>query len=274
MNGGTGAGAGAHAGAAGTGATDATGGTESGGGGGQVTGGATGTGGTTAGAGGTTTTGGSGGASTGGTGGGDTRPPLCDPLRLHTLQTTNPVIANFESGVLNWFPNVPADFVGGGYDYGDAVVTTPVWKTDVGHASTYSMYVGALNDSDWGPGMGIYMECIDVTAYKGIHFWAKGTAGRTVVVQLKGEMTTSVTDVAKSGGTCPQAVTCDVSANFLLNASWTEYTLLWSGFTATNVALPDDLTRLNDIGFHLMGPGTPPAVSLELWLDDVAFVGP
>jgi hypothetical protein len=215
-------------------------------------------------------TGGTGGA-TGGTGG---TAPVCDPLRLHTLQTTSPVIASFESGVLNWFPNVPADFVGGGYDYGDAVVTTPVWQTDVGHASTYSMYLAAANDSGWGPGAGIYMECTDVTAYKGIHFWAKGTAGRTVVVQFKGAMTTSVTDAQKSGGTCPQGVTCDVSANITVNAAWTEYTLLWSGFTATNVTLPTDLTRLNDIGFHLMGPGTPPGISLELWLDDIGFVGP
>ena len=105
---------------------------------------------------------------------------------------------------------------------------------------------------------------VDVSAYTGITFWAKGTAGNGN--QLTVHFNT--TAVRPLCGICSSQCYDAHSKVITLSASWTQYTVLYSelaqmGFGQPLVAFDPHL--LIGIDFGTTG-------SWDYWLDDVAFL--
>jgi hypothetical protein len=132
----------------------------------------------------------------------------------------------------------------------DNAVYAGLYKLDDGTGSPKMTIAGPGYDSSkyaatssnesmkgWGGGIGMWMACIDASAYKGISFWVKGTTPKgTGTLTLAMEATSPPDEKdAAGGGTCTLAKKDDCkgpSVDFDVTSSWTRVIATWDQFAA------------------------------------------
>ncbi len=278
-----------------------TGGSSGASGGHTGTGSSTGTGGNSGSGTGGNATSGAGGSSASGTGGATVVQKLC----ATKTKITTPVFMDFE----NYDGTVTADkyvtaFGGatpntgtayaGIYGFGDESVT-PVLGIMAGHPpSNWAVSETAMHAATWGMGGGLWMQCVDASAYKGISFWVRGSSGPgtfSFTINMDVNVLPDATNPA-GGGTCPgTADTCKgaTKSDIPLTSDWTQVKLLWSDFTpgisGTASVVPDGNNIAGmlwnvPLSFHLdpavaadaAGPYIGVPADLVIDIDDVSFI--
>jgi hypothetical protein len=104
------------------------------------------------------------------------------------------------------------------------------------NGSTWAARAENMTTTDWGGGIGMWINCINATAYTGISFMVRGTgpAGIANVSIAMEDATAPAADPA-GGGTCEPAPTegcAGPSYEFPITIDWTEITVPWAMFTA------------------------------------------
>ena len=244
------------------------------------------------------------GGTTGG-GAGGTTTVVVQKLCATKTALMNPVLINFES----YDGTVTADRFGtafggatpntgsaytGPFAYGDGSVT-PVLALLAGHPpSQWAVSETAMQARTWGMGGGIWMSCLNASAYKGISLWVRGSGPLNVFSFSLSTENTSLPDAANpaGGGTCPgTADTCKAptKADIPLTADWTQVQILWADFTpgmsGATAVIPngDNITGLGwsvPLQFQLdvsaAGDANGPYVAvpgdLVINVDDVSFI--
>jgi hypothetical protein len=267
----------------------------------------TGTGGHTAGVGGSTggPTTGVGGNTTGGGAGGTTTVVQKDCAAKITPM--NPALIDFET----YNGMVTADKFGtafGGPTPNTGTVYTgpyafpendtappPTLAIGAGHPpSLYAVSETSTNAQVWGMGGGLYMGCANLSAYKGVSFWVRGSGPLQVFSFSVSMESTSLPDAVNpaGGGTCPGTKDTCVSptkANIPLTADWTQVQILWADFApglsgtspvtpnGDNVvgfgwSVPLQFVLSPSAGGDAAGPYIPVPSDLVINIDDVAFI--
>jgi hypothetical protein len=207
-----------------------------------TTGGVTGTtGGVTGTTGGATgTTGGA--ATTGGSGGAAAAVKLCATKKAITV----PLLTNFDTydgkvEATAWvfpFNGMPGDattMYGGLYTYSDMTGTPVFGMVGGANASTFAASVSNVMATGWGGAIGVWMGCVDATAFKGISFQARGTIPTgNINVGLVMESTSAPDSKDPAGGgTCTGGTMCkNPGVDVPVTADWALKQIPWSMFTA------------------------------------------
>ena len=148
----------------------------------------------------------------------------------------------------------------------------------------------------WGMGGGLWMGCANLSAYKGVSFWVRGSGPLNVFSFSVSMENTSLPDAtnAAGGGTCPgtkETCTPPTKLNIPLTADWTQVQLMWadfapglSGTTAVTAngdnvvgfgwSVPLQFVLDSSAGGDANGPyvPVPSANPLVINVDDVSFI--
>jgi len=238
-SGGSGGAGGSVAGSSGSGGSSATGGSGSG------TGGASGSG-----------TGGSSGAGSGGT---SSTPSVCDN-NVHELTAAEAFVDDFETTTR----------FAGWYSFADTTTFTEIAAASGGAVSTTmaghvsGTGVKAPTAGGFGAGFGFGMKdaakaCAGISAFDGVSFWAKGTAGTDNT--LKFQAVLAATQAVADGGDCTANCYNHPSKTITLTPDWTHYTVLWSELAGTHT-VDGVILGLNWI---TAGP------DFDVWIDEVTL---
>ena len=153
-------------------------------------------------------------------------------------------------------------------------------------ASKYAAGISNSQASKWGGQLGMWMGCIDASAYQGISFWVQGTVpGNKATLAIATEATTAPDDTGAGGGTCTSGGdTCKPAmVEFPVSSTWSQVQVAWDTFTpgtagTTSVPLTGDKitgmswnasltwTASGDAGY------VPVPGSYSLTVDNIQFV--
>jgi hypothetical protein len=287
--------------------TGASGTTGSGTGVAGTTGSGTGVAGTTGSGTGAAGTTGSGTGVAGATGAGGTGAVVVQKLCATKTVVMNPMLVNFDNYDGTVLPAMYGTAFGGTtagtgtayagpYVYPEGTGTpTPTLALLAGHPPSAWALSETLAATQWGMGGGLWMSsCADASAYKGISFWVRGTAPLSVFsfsISMENTELPNATNPA-GGGTCPgTADTCKpvTKTNVPLTADWTQVQILWADFTpgmsGTTAVVPNG-NNITGFGWSVplqfqldpaaggdaAGPYIPVPASLELQIDEIAFI--
>jgi hypothetical protein len=251
---------------------------------------------------GASTTGGSGGSTGGSAGTSSGGPPGTACAAFITLPASNPGIADFEAyeGQMplgEWSLPLGDDtatgIFTGPFGYGDDEVNVEGDETAItfamvpGHDSEYALGIADPLADEYGGGMGMWLSaCLDVTAFTGISFWARGIAptGEAKLSLMMNETTSTMPSSGTKKGTCDGTDTGDAPTcvhptyMFPVTDEWTEVRVPWSEMTAgravSTPVVPDghNVWQVQfDIALMWTDDGTPIAAEYDLQIDDLAF---
>jgi hypothetical protein len=173
--------------------------------------------------------------------------PVVQKLCATKTTLMNPMLVNFETydGTVT-ADKFAAPFGGatmntgtaytGPYSYGDGSVTPTLAILAGRPPSNWAVSQTAMAAHTWGMGGGIWMNCADASAYKGITFWVRGSGPLNVFNVSLNMENTSMPDAASAagGGTCTGTTdTCKpaTKSDLPLTADWTQVSILWADFT-------------------------------------------
>jgi hypothetical protein len=149
--------------------------------------------------------------------------------------------------------------------------------------STAAVHLTASGFTDWGAGVGADLVNVaakkvayDVSAYKGVHFYAKVGSGASTALKLL--VTTTYSD--PGGGICSDALPATVPSKRCsdhlyfqktIKTTWATYDILFADLIQQGFGLPQaglDPKSVYSLQF------TMPAklAAVDLWLDDVSFI--
>ncbi len=212
---------------------------------------------------------------------------------------TNPLLADFESydGTTavtswTWAFNAAAGATGavyaGLYNSSDGTGSQTLSLISPGNASSkYAASISNTQASKWGGQMGMWMGCIDASAYQGISFYVQGTVPTTKVNFMLATEGTSAPDSTDShgGGTCTSGTCAGPAVDVPVTSTWSQVLIPWSTFTAgqangtTVAATGDKITGLSwnvPLNYTCDSTGancTPAPSALSLAVDDIQFIG-
>ncbi len=188
----------------------------------------------------------------------------------------------------------------------DAVYAGPYFYDDATGSPAHSMVAGA-NDStyavstsnseatDFGGGMGLWMGCIDASAYDGISLWVRGsTPTGTAHFSLAMEETTPpLADDPAGGGTCEATAEGDCAVGGVdipVTSTWTQLQIPWASFTGATagggMAVAVDGHNITGMNFQVAlkyvpsDPSDPDSEyfpesgGYDLQVDDIEFIEP
>jgi hypothetical protein len=149
--------------------------------------------------------------------------------------------------------------------------------------STAGVHLTASGFTDWGAGVGADLVNVaakkvayDVSAYKGVHFYAKIGTGASAGLKLL--VTTTYSD--PSGGICTDAMPYTVPSKRCsdhlyfpktIKTTWATYDVLFADLIQQGFGLPQ--AKLDPKSVYSL-QFTMPAnlAAVDLWLDDVSFI--
>jgi len=192
-----------------------------------------------------------------------------------------------------WAFNAPAGssnaVYAGLYEYDDGTGAPAV--SIAGSGNNNSKYAATLattsQASKWGGALGIWMGCIDASAYQGLSFWVKGSAPKgtgTLVLASEATDAPDPNDPA-GGGTCTSGTCTAAQVDFPVSSAWSQVLLQWSTFTpgtanGTTVATTgNSITGLAwNVGLSFASAGGDAAyvgapAQYNLSVDDIQFIG-
>jgi hypothetical protein len=177
------------------------------------------------------------------------------------------------------------------YTFSDATVAGVLSKFAVAlltganarDGSTAAAHLTASGFNDWGAGVGADLVNVaaakvayDVSAYKGVHFYAKVGSGASTALKLL--VTTTYSD--PSGGKCSDALPATVPskrcsdhlyAQRPIKTTWAAYDVLFTELSQQGFGLAQaklDPTSVYSLQFTMPAKLAP----IDLWLDDVSFI--
>jgi hypothetical protein len=192
--------------------------------------------------------------------------------------SANPDVSYF---AINGWPH-------GGYSYYNDVpepgitwTSPPVFEGGYGtpgHASSGAVYIRLTKPAEnWGAGQGIWSgdlagSCLDAAAFTGIRFWAKGVSVENSVGVSIGTIATSPPPY----GSCALGATLCVphATQITLTRNWTQYTVPWADLIPQGADFGPFNPREISGGINFHVNTWYEEETLEMWLDDVEFMGP
>jgi hypothetical protein len=137
----------------------------------------------------------------------------------------------------------------------------------VGGVTTKVLHVTTPKRPDWGVSLATRLgpPCYDLSAFRGVHFRARGPARISAHVQMH--------DVIprEFGGSCDSECYLDHERTFELSSEFTRYDIGFEELSRKppvgNEGLAFDARRVHSLSFTLAAEDTP----AEFWLDDVAL---
>ncbi|GEM_PF-1942388 len=224
---------------------------------------------------------------------------VCRPVKDCYQKTTlgSPLLVNFDTydgtnPVTNWVFafNAPAGATNtvyaGFYEYDDGTGTPLLSMPASGaNASKYAISISNTQSSSWGGALGMWMGCIDASAYQGISFWVKGTTPTGKASFSFSNPETTVPDTTGYGGGTCSGICKSPYIDFPVTTTWTQVLVPWGTFTPGIANGANVTTTGNDISGltfnvslnYVAAPGdagyvaTPGAYSLAI--DDIEFIG-
>ena len=212
---------------------------------------------------------------------------------------TSPLIADFEGydgttapDTWGWAFNGAAGSAtavyAGLYNSNDKTGSPQMTIAGPGYSSSkYAATISNTAATQWGGQLGMWMGCIDASAYSGISFWVQGTVPDdkgTLVVAT--EMTSAPDSTGEGGGTCTSTGdTCKpAQMDFPVTSTWSQVLVPWATFTggtANGSAVPltgDKITGLSwgaHVKYAQMGDGGygPVSSSYSMTIDNVQVIG-
>ena len=207
-----------------------------------------------------------------------------------------PLVADFESydGTTaatswGWAFNAPAGAANavyaGLYDSNDGTGTPLLAIVGPGYNnSKYAASISNTQATKWGGQLGMWMGCMDASAYAGISFWVKGSVpGGTATLALATAGTSGPDSTGFGGGTCTSGTCAGPSITFPVTSDWSQVLVPWATFTAGTANGGDVATTGSDItgmswnaalAYAAIGDGgyapTPGAYNLSV--DNVQFM--
>ena len=100
------------------------------------------------------------------------------------------------------------------------------------NASKYAASFSNTQASKYGGQLGMWMGCVDASAYQGVSFWVQGsTPTNKATMTVATESTTAPDKVdAKGGGTCTTEPCTQASVDFDVTSSWKQVLIEWGTF--------------------------------------------
>ncbi len=188
----------------------------------------------------------------------------------------------------NAAPGEPDAVYSGVYSYSDGIGTHTL-SMAAGNASAFAPRIdnpSAGGAGAWGGAVGLWMGCIDASAYQGLTLSVKGPVPSGFVSVSLSMEATSPPDEADpaAGGTCESGCT-DATVQIPVTSTWTEVLIPWSAFTpgtANSASIPvtgDDIAGLSfsiDLPYveDPQNPGEyiPDTASYDFSFDDVMLM--
>ena len=207
-----------------------------------------------------------------------------------------PIVADFESynGTTaatswGWAFNAPAGATNavyaGLYDSNDGTGTPILAIAGPGYnSSKYAASISNTQATKWGGQLGMWMGCVDASAYAGISFWVKGSVpSSTATLALATAGTSGPDSTGFGGGTCTTGTCAGPSITFPVTSDWSQVLVPWATFTPGTANGGDVTTTGSDISgmswnaalaYAAIGDGgyaaTPGAYNLSV--DNVQFM--
>ena len=139
--------------------------------------------------------------------------------------------------------------------------------------SMYAAWTESSGFTDWGAGMGVYLNgssgFYDAGKYSGITFWAKAEPGRSSVmrVNLSDSQTVPAGDIC-SGDKCYDHFGVTISN---LSTSWQRYSYLWSDLGQEGWGVPQ-VSMINYKSLRGFEFSTQADIDFGIYIDDLAFI--
>jgi len=212
-----------------------------------------------------------------------------------TIMTT-PLVADFDSydGTTSatswgWAINGAAGSANtvyaGLYDSNDGTGTPLISIAGPGYSSSkYAATISNTQATKWGGQLGMWMGCIDASAYAGLSFWVKGTVpASTATLALVTAGTTAPDTTGFGGGVCTSGTCAGPSVTFPVTSDWTQVLVPWASFTAGTANGASVTTSGSDVtgmswnaglAYGAIGDGgyAPTPASYNLTVDNVQFI--
>jgi xyloglucan-specific endo-beta-1,4-glucanase len=234
---------------------------------------------------------------------GDGGPAACRPVKDCTTKVTAglPMIADFEAydgttaaASWGWAFGAPAgsgdEAYAGLYNSNDGTGSPVLAIVGPGYnASKFTAKISNTLSSGWGGQLGMWMGCVDASAYQGISFWVQGAVpGNQATMALTTAATSPPDSSGYGGGSCVVAAdagTCSgPSVTFPVTSTWAQVLIPWATFTpgkagATNITTTgSDITGMSwNVGLvwaaNDAGGYSPTPAAYNLSVDDVQFIG-
>ena len=216
----------------------------------------------------------------------------------------NPVLLDFENyngmtAVADYgapFGGASADTgnaYAGFYTYGDGSATPDTEILAGRPPSMWGLSEKITQASTWGMAGGFWMGCANLTGFKGVSFWVRGTSATALFSFGVVMESTAMPDANNpaGGGTCTgTADTCKpaMKENLTLSSDWSQIQIMWADF-APGMSNGTAVTANGDkvVGFvwnvplqYMLAPGADPSVGpynpvpgdLTINFDDVQFI--
>jgi hypothetical protein len=160
-----------------------------------------------------------------------------------TIMVT-PLVADFESydGTTaatswGWAINAPAGAANavyaGLFDSNDGTGTPLLSIQGPGYSSSkYAASISNTQATKWGGQLGMWMGCVDASAYAGLSFWVKGSVPSSTATLALATAGTSAPDTTGfGGGTCTTGTCSSPSITFSVTSDWSQVLIPWATFT-------------------------------------------
>ena len=224
---------------------------------------------------------------------------VCRPVKdcYQKITLGSPLLVNFDTydgtnPVTNWVFafNAPAGAANtvyaGFYEYDDGTGTPLLSMPASGaSASKYAISISNTQASGWGGALGLWMGCVDASAYQGISFWVKGTTPTgKASFSFTTENTSAPDTTGYGGGTC-SGICKGPWVDFPVTTTWTQVLVPWATFTPGMAGGANVTTTGNGItGLtynvslnYVAAPGDAGYVAApgayNLAIDDIEFIG-
>jgi hypothetical protein len=216
----------------------------------------------------------------------------CPPVKQCAVKTavTDPVVATFEEYdgstplpewvfTFNGGAGTPEAVYAGTYTYAEASDMTQMSSMVLGNNSEYALSVTSEGAIEWGGGLGLWMTCVDASAFDGISFWVRGTVPNGMAYMSLSMESTNPPDENEplSGGTCSLECT-GPGVDVPVTDVWTRVFLRWSDFepgTADGASIPatgDEIAGIQwNISIAYDEMGAPLESPYELYVDNIQF---
>ena len=213
-----------------------------------------------------------------------------------TIMVT-PLVADFETydGTTaptswGWAINAPAGAANavyaGLYDSNDGTGSPKLVIAGPGYSSSkYAADISNSQASKWGGQLGMWMGCIDASAYAGLSFWVKGTVpGDTATLALVTAGTSAPDTTGFGGGTCTSGTCAGPRVTFPVTSTWSQVLIEWATFTPGTANGGNVTTTGSDITGMSWNAGLtysalpgdagygPTAAAYDLSVDNVQFI--
>jgi hypothetical protein len=224
---------------------------------------------------------------------------VCRPVKDCYQKTTlgTPLLVNFDTydgtnPVTNWVfafnaaAGASNAVYAGFYEYDDGTGTPLVSMPASGaNASKYAISISNTQASGWGGALGMWMGCIDASAYQGISFWVQGTTPTGKASLSFSNPETTVPDTTGYGGGTCSGVCKSPYIDFPVTTTWTQILVPWGTFVsgiANGANVTSTGNSISGLTFnvslnYVAAPGDAGYVAspgaYNLAIDDIEFIG-